>query len=70
VYPAYEAHIAWLEPQDTLQRATNGYKSLLNMMRATDNSHDFEKFKREIYILDKLRDEKFWDTFPELARLK
>jgi len=70
VYPAYEAHIAWLEPQDTLQRATNGYKSLLNMMRATDNSHDFEKFKREIYILDKLRGEKFWDTFPELARLK
>jgi len=70
VYPAYEAHIAWLEPQDTLQRATNGYKSLLNMMRATDNSHDFEKFKREIYILDKLRNEKFWDTFPELARLK
>ena len=70
VYPAYEEHIAWLEPQDTLQRATNGYKSLLNMMRATDNSQDFEKFKREIYILDKLRDEQFWDTFPELARLK
>ena len=70
VYPAYEKHIAWLEPQDKLQRATNGFKSLLNMMKATDNSQDFDRFKKEIYILDKLRNEKFWDTFPELARLK
>lgn len=70
VYPAYEKHIAWLEPQDTLQRATNGFKSLLNMMKATDNSQDFDRFKKEIYILDKLRNENFWDTFPELSRLK
>jgi organic radical activating enzyme len=70
VYPAYEEHIAWLQPQDKLQRATNGYKSLMNMMKASDNSHDMDKFKKEIYILDKLRGEKFWDTFPELARIK
>ena len=70
VYPAYEEHIAWLQPQDKLQRATNGYKSLMNMMKASDNSHDMDKFKKEIYTLDKLRGEKFWDTFPELARIK
>ena len=70
VYPAYEEHIAWLQPQDKLQRATNGYKSLLNMMKASDNSHDMEKFKKEIYTLDKLRGENFWNTFPELLRLK
>ncbi len=70
VYPAYEEHIAWLQPQDKLQRATNGYKSLLNMMKASDNSHDVKKLKLEIYILDKLRGENFWHTFPELLRLK
>jgi radical SAM protein with 4Fe4S-binding SPASM domain len=66
VIPAYEKHIAWLESQDTLQRATTGYKSLLNLLIAQDASHLMPKFKEEINKLDDIRNENFWNTFPEL----
>jgi hypothetical protein len=39
-------------------------------MQAKDNSHDWPKFKNEIYILDKLRGEKFWQTFTEMGEFK
>jgi sulfatase maturation enzyme AslB (radical SAM superfamily) len=66
VIPAYKHHIAWLETQDTLQRATTGYKSLLNLLTAQDASHLLPKFKDEIKKLDEIRDENFWKVFPEL----
>lgn len=64
--PAYERHIAWLEPQDKLQRATNGFKSVINFMRAQDQSNLYPKFISETNKLDKLREENTWKTFPEL----
>ena len=64
--PAYERHIAWLEPQDKLQRATNGFKSVINFMRAQDQSELYPKFISETNKLDKLRGESTWETFPEL----
>jgi hypothetical protein len=70
VIPAYKRHIAWLEPQDTLQRATTGYKSLLNLLTAQDASHLLSRFNEEITKLDTIRHENFWDTFPELSTLK
>jgi radical SAM protein with 4Fe4S-binding SPASM domain len=66
IIPAYEEHIAWLEPQDKLQRATNGYKSLLNLLTANDASHLMSRFKYEISKLDNIRNENFWKVFPEL----
>ena len=66
VIPAYKQHIAWLETQDTLQRATTGYKSLLNLLTAQDASHLLPRFKDEIKKLDDIRDENFWKVFPEL----
>ena len=69
ITPAYERHLAWLEPQDPLQRATNGFKSLLNLMNAKDNSHEWNMFTLEVDKLDKLRGENFWETFPELKIL-
>jgi hypothetical protein len=69
VIPAYERHIEWLEPQDPLKRATNGYKSLISFINAKDNSHEWDNFKIEISKLDKLRNENFWDTFTELGTL-
>ena len=66
VIPAYERHIEWLEPQDNLQRATNGYKSVINLMRGGDSSNLLPKFRQEIDKLDLIRKENFWDTFPEL----
>lgn len=70
VIPAYERHIEWLEPQDNLQRATNGYKSVINLMRGGDSSHLLPKFRQEIDKLDLIRKENFWDTFPELKELR
>jgi MoaA/NifB/PqqE/SkfB family radical SAM enzyme len=69
VIPAYQKHIEWLEPQDTLQRATTGYKSLINLMQANDASHLLPRFREEIEKLDILRKENFWKVFPELNDL-
>lgn len=69
IYPAYEDHIAWLEPLDDLQRATTGFKSLLNMMKANDASHQWHRFVEETKKLDNIRNENFWDLFPEFTPL-
>lgn len=70
INPAYEAHIAWLEPQDDLKRATNGFKSALNMIMAQDAQRAWQRFVDECAKLDGIRNENFWETFPELAQLK
>lgn len=70
IYPAYEEHIAWLEPQDKLKRATSGYKSLLSLMKANNNEKEWNKFKIEIATLDNIRNENFWSLFPEFKDLK
>ena len=70
IVPAYERHIAWLEPQDKLKRATNGFKSALNLLTAQDQSRYMPRFVEEIRKLDQIRGEDFWATFPELASLK
>ena len=69
IIPAYEKHIEWLEPLDSLKRATNGFKSVLNFVQSIDNSHLFPKFQEEIKKLDAIRNENFWETFPELKVL-
>ena len=69
VVPSYQEHIAWLEPQDKLQRATNGFKSALNFILANDRSDQLPRFREEIKKLDDIRNENFWKTFPELNEL-
>ena len=70
IYPAYEEHIAWLDPQDSLRRATTGYQSLISLMKATDASAHWPRFVEECAKLDFVRDEDFWATFPEFDKLK
>jgi radical SAM protein with 4Fe4S-binding SPASM domain len=70
VTPAYEQHIAWLEPQDSLKRATSGFKSILNLMNNQSQTHHWSKFKKEVADLDRIRNEDFWSTFSELQQLK
>jgi radical SAM protein with 4Fe4S-binding SPASM domain len=70
IIPAYQKHIEWLDPQDKLRRATVGFQSILNFLTANDNSAKWPDFVREIDKLDQLRDENFWDTFPEFDRLR
>jgi len=69
IYPAYQKHLEWLEPQDNLKRATSGYQSIMSLMQGNNNTEGWNQFKREIYKLDKLRGEDFWQTFPEFAKL-
>lgn len=70
ITPAYKEHIKWLVPQDNLKRATNGFNSLLNLINSSDQTQNWNRFKKEIEKLDTLRGENFWDTFPEFAALK
>ena len=70
IIPAYEKHIEWLDPLDSLKRATNGFKSVLNFVKNTNNSHLFPQFVEEINKLDAIRNENFWNTFPEFDKLK
>ena len=70
IYPAYEEHIAWLDPQDSLRRATTGYQSLISLMKANDASSQWPRFMEECAKLDAVRDEDFWATFPEFNKLK
>lgn len=70
IKPAYEKHLAWLEPQDDLKRATNGFTSILNLMLAQDNSAQWPRFVEEIDKLDRLRNENFWSLTPEYETLR
>ena len=70
IYPAYEKHLAWLEPIDGLKRATSGYQSLISLMKANDASVHWSRFVEECARLDKVRGEDFWATFPEFDKLK
>jgi hypothetical protein len=70
IRPAYEEHLAWLEPRDNLQRATNGFKSMLSFILSKDESHQWPRFVEEIAKLDLVRSEDFWATFPEYTKLR
>jgi hypothetical protein len=118
IKPAYEKHIAWLEPNDDLRRATSGFKSLLSFIMSDSTSREieiheheyntmkgeswlcwkdfklgkktgnqeidneieefvksiketksFREFQAQVKKLDTIRNENFWDTFPELKIL-
>ena len=65
-----QEHIEWLSPQDHLQRATNGFKSSLSFMNNTDNTHNLNRFNQVTSQLDSVRNEKFYDIFPELKGIQ
>ena len=70
IYPRYEEHIAWLDPQDTLRRATTGYQSLISLMKGNNANHLWPRFVEECTKLDRIRNEDFWSTFPEFKELQ
>jgi MoaA/NifB/PqqE/SkfB family radical SAM enzyme len=65
----YEQHIAWLQPQDHLTRATKGFQSGIDYMMRRDNYKDFQQFKDGMYKIDKIRNENIVEVFPELKEL-
>jgi sulfatase maturation enzyme AslB (radical SAM superfamily) len=62
-------HIAWLKPQDHLQRATSGYEGIINFMN-NDRSHLLKEFFRVNDTHDQYRNEQFETVFPELKDLR
>ena len=66
IIPRYQQHIEWLEPQDNLKRATNGFQSAINFISTPSGSGDWKRFRDEINKLDEVRNENFWTTFPEI----
>ena len=69
ITPAYEKHIEWLDPQDGLRRATVGFTSVLKLIQAQDDYSQWPEFENQIAKLDVIRNENFWDTFPEYKEL-
>jgi hypothetical protein len=65
----FEAHIAWLEPQDNIQRAVGGFKGAVEFMMATDNSHLLVDFWRTVNDLDWSRNESLLSVVPELEQI-
>ena len=66
----YQEHLAWLKNMDPLERASEGFKSAINFMMATDNTHLIDTFWRKTHELDSIRSERLLDSIPELAALQ
>jgi radical SAM protein with 4Fe4S-binding SPASM domain len=67
----YWSHLQWLEQAgDPLGRATQGFKSAMTFMHATDNSSLIPQFWKKTHELDNIRNENILDVLPELAALK
>ena len=65
----FEEHLAWLRPQDPLQRASVGFESAVKFMMATDNTHLIDTFWRKTHELDSIRKERLIEVLPELEAL-
>jgi radical SAM protein with 4Fe4S-binding SPASM domain len=66
----YQEHLEWLKNQDPLERASEGFKSAINFMMATDNTHLIGTFWRKTHELDSVRSERLLDIIPELQALE
>ena len=65
----YQSHIEQIEPKDHLGRATNGFKSAIKFINSTDNTKLIPQFQKFVHLIDKRRDQKTLDVFPELKDL-
>jgi organic radical activating enzyme len=63
-------HIEWLQPQDRLGRATQGFESAIAFMMATDNTQLLDTFWRKTHELDSIRNETCLTVIPELKALQ
>lgn len=66
----FQAHLEWLSPLDSLQRATVGFESAIKFMDATDNSYLLPKFWAKTQKLDAMRRQNVFDVLPELRALQ
>jgi len=65
-----QQHLDWLAPHDHLQRASQGFRSLITFMQATHNAHLLPLFWKKTQQLDQIRGEDILQSIPELADLR
>jgi sulfatase maturation enzyme AslB (radical SAM superfamily) len=65
----FQDHISWLQAQDPLRRATQGFESAITFMNATDNTQLIDTFWRKTHELDAIRRESCLEILPELRAL-
>jgi MoaA/NifB/PqqE/SkfB family radical SAM enzyme len=68
IYKKYLDHMAWLKPQDTLGRASNGFQSILNLIKNNCNMNN-DYFWQQIDQLDTVHSTDLLQAFPELSTL-
>jgi hypothetical protein len=66
----YLRHLDWISDRDPLGRATQGFRSAMTFMQATDNSHLIPTFWEKTHQLDAIRNETWSDALPELKALQ
>lgn len=66
----YLKHLSWMSDRDPLGRATQGFRSAIQFMNATDNTQLIDTFWRRTHELDDIRNESWSDALPELRALK
>jgi hypothetical protein len=66
----YLKHLSWMSDRDPLQRATQGFRSAIQFMNATDNTQLIDTFWRKTHELDEIRNESWQHALPELAAVK
>jgi len=64
----WQKHLKWLEPQDHIGRATEGYRSAMKFLD-DDHTHLLDEFKKFNAEFDELRGDNFAETFPELKNI-
>lgn len=70
---AFLEHIDWLSKNRGNQRTKTQFLDAITFMNSTETGNDFSQagmFKDVTEKLDKLRDESFWDIFPEHNDMK
>jgi radical SAM protein with 4Fe4S-binding SPASM domain len=65
-----EEHLEWLEPLDTLTRASSGYKGIINFMMQNDGTSLLPELFKTNNLIDRVRKEDFFAVFPELEELR
>jgi hypothetical protein len=70
---AFLEHIKWLNENKASDKIKNQYMDAISFMNDSTNGDNFvdaSKFITSTENLDKLRNENFWDVFPEHADMK
>ena len=64
-------HLEWLRPIDKLQRATQGFESIIHLLETPHSNSEFlmKQFWKRMEELDKLRNENLLETIPELNEI-